>query len=313
MASILAQSFTDLEVVCVNDGSSDETPRILDWFAEQDSRVRVLHQANSGIVGALNTACEAARAPLLARMDADDCALPNRIETQFQWMNDHPQCVVCGAGILEVDSDGDPLCVSRLPEQHDLIVDNLLHRRTGHFHPSTMIRAEALRQVGGYRSEYEWVEDHDLWLRLSQIGELNNLPDILLCYRQHAQSVCWSRSDKQRTLMNDLLSEHYQARGIRVPDGVIADTSQTRSPAGAGKWARAAAKGGFVTSARKQLVALNGSSAKLSYKLRMNAEVLFRLMLSRILGREESSVEPSIPSFESWHKAWNHHQARAAA
>ncbi|MFK7736022.1 MAG: glycosyltransferase family 2 protein [Pirellulaceae bacterium] len=313
VASILDQSFADLEVICVNDGSSDETPELLDWFATQDSRVRVHHQSNAGIVAALNVACKSARAPLLVRMDSDDCALPNRIATQVQWMNDHPQCVVCGTGILEIDSDGDPLCLSRLPQEHAQIVDSLLHRRTGHFHPSTMIRTDSFRQVGGYRQEYQWVEDHDLWLRLSEVGELCNLPEILLCYRQHAQSVCWRRSDKQRTLMNDLLTAHYQARDIPVPEGVVADATQKRSPAGAGKWARAAAKGGFVASTKKQLAALNSSSAKLSYKLRMNAEVLFRLAHSKVLVPSRSNEAVSPPTFHKWHHAWKSDPHRTAA
>ena len=304
VASIQSQSMTDWELICVDDGSQDESGEMLDWFAGEDSRIRVQHQANTGIVGALNAGCELARAPLLCRMDCDDVALPDRLKIQADYMAKNPHCVVVGAGILEIDSDSDPLSVSRLPLAHDDIVENLLTRRTGHFHPTTLIRADAFRAVAGYRSEYEWVEDHDLWLRLSQRGSLANLADVLLCYRQHGGSICWNRSQQQRQRMNQLLSEAYAVRG-RAPSADVLFSSRTRrSKAGPGKWARAAAKGGYAETMWKHLDLLNRSQASWPYKSRMNIEVLGRYLITRAktLAGRGSSI--SVPSFDDCHHRW---------
>lgn len=305
VASIIEQTSFDWELICVNDGSSDSSGQILEWFAAQDNRIRVIHQANMGIVAALNGGCAIARAPLICRMDADDIALPDRLERQSLHMRRHPTCTVVGGAIVQIDADGDPLSVSQLPSDHRAILDNLLNRHTGHFHPTVMVRAEALEAVGGYRRKYQWVEDHDLWLRLAQRGQLANLPEPVLCYRQHAESVCWQRSAQQRQLMNELLREAYAARGLETPASVIFDSAAPRSSAGPGKWARLAAKGGFAHSCWKQLRSLHHSDAPWIYKARMTCESLFKLALKRSgdwlsssSGRRTAGI--SVPTFSDW-------------
>jgi GT2 family glycosyltransferase len=305
VASIIEQTSRDWELICINDGSTDRSRQILEWFAQQDNRIRVVNQANVGIVGALNGGCAIAQAPLICRMDADDIALPDRLQMQSQHMRRHPECTAVGGAIVEIDADDEPLNVSRLPAEHAAIVDNLLHRRTGLFHPTTLIRAEALEAVGGYRRKYQWIEDHDLWLRLAQRGNLANLHAPVLCYRQHAASVCWQRATQQRELMNDLLREAYAARGLEVPSSVICTTEAARSAAGPGKWARIAAKGGFSRSCWKQLRNLQQSDAPRSYKLRMTLEAVLRLALRRSLNvwsglRGQAADRIEVPSFPQW-------------
>lgn len=305
VASIIDQTSVDWELICVNDGSSDSSGRILEWFAEHDHRIRVIHQANMGIVAALNGGCAVAQAPLICRMDADDIALPDRVERQSQFMRRHPTCTVVGGAIVQIDADGDPLTVSQLPGGHQAILDNLLNRRTGHFHPTVMVRAEALEAVGGYRRKYQWVEDHDLWLRLAQRGQLANMPEPVLCYRQHADSVCWQRAAQQRQLMNDLLREAYAARGLETPASVIFSADVPRSAAGPGKWARLAAKGGFAHSCWKQLRSLHHSDVPWSYKARMTCESLFRLALKRSWdwlsrGSGGRAARVHVPTFPDW-------------
>ncbi|MCR9292083.1 MAG: glycosyltransferase [bacterium] len=304
MASIVEQSFQDWEMICVNDGSRDQSGEMLDWFAAQDQRIRVVHQANQGLVGALNVGIELSRGHCIMRMDNDDIAMTNRMQKQLNYMNSHPECVVLGGAILEIDSDSDPLGVSQLPHEHDLILNELLHRRTGHFHPTTMIRTAALRKAGGYRRQYEWVEDHDLWLRMSEHGRLANLSDVLLCYRQHASSICWQRSAQQRELMNRLLSEAYQRREQDIPADVLLSETTHRSAAGPGKWARAAARGGYTSTAWKHLRRLNRSDAKFSYKMRMTVETLGRMLKHSTGSRMRTHAEPQIPQLEAWQRRW---------
>lgn len=305
MASIIEQTHRDWEMICVNDGSTDASSDLLEWFARQDSRIRVVHQANTGIVGALNAGCSLAKAPLICRMDQDDVALPNRLQLQLDHLRRNPNCTVVGGAILEMDSEGDPLAISHLPLEHEQIVEHLLTRRTGHFHPTTMFRAEAFEAVGGYRGQYEWVEDHDLWLRLAQRGQLANLREVVLCYRQHAQSICWQRSAQQRGLMNELLREAYRVRGGEPPEHLLAEGSQVRAPAGPGKWARAAAKGGFPLSTLKHLRSLLQTDAKTGYKARMAVEASLRLLGGVARRMWSGGRSMRVPHFPEWEQRWS--------
>lgn len=311
VASIVQQAFTDWQMICVDDGSTDGSGRILEWFSQQDSRIQVVHQDNAGIVSALNRGCSLAAAPLICRMDCDDIAFADRLESQIEFMKSNPKCGAVGGAILEIDSEGDPLCVSRLPGSHHEIVERLLSRQTGLFHPSTMIRAAAFEAVGGYRSGYQWIEDHDLWLRLAQRGQLANTNDVVICYRQHEGSVCWQRSDHQRELMNDLLQEAYRLRNRPVPQQFLLGDKVVRSGAGPGKWARAAAKGGYVRSAYKHAMKLFSSERSRGYKARMAIETALRLAytypsrrFTQMLGRSGAGAR-TVPKFESWHRRWD--------
>lgn len=300
LASVIEQSCVDWELICVNDGSRDQSPQLLDWFAQQDERIHVVHQANGGIVQALNRGCEIARAPLICRMDADDIALPNRFELQLAALRADPDCVAIGGAILEIDTDSDPLGRCALPGEHEEIVGRLLTRRTGLFHPAVMMRTDAVQAIGGYRQEYQWVEDHDLWLRLSQRGRLRNLSEVVLAYRQHASSVCWQRCKQQRELMNALMQETYRVRGLAIPEHLMLDDSAVRSSASPGKWARAAAKGGYSLSVLKHLRRLRTEKGLADpYFLRMSLECSLRTLVG--LPRRMLTRPPiQIPKFEHW-------------
>jgi glycosyltransferase involved in cell wall biosynthesis len=305
IASIIEQTHSDWELICVNDGSTDQSAQVLEWFARQDDRIRIVHQDNTGIVGALNHGCSLARAPLIARMDQDDIALPERLALQLDYLQQRPECMVLGGAILEIDSDGSPLSINGLPTSHSILVERLLTRRTGHFHPTVIFRAEGFEAVGGYRNQYQWVEDHDLWLRMAQRGQLANLPQVVLCYRQHASSICWQRSAQQRQLMNQLLTDAYRQRGLELPDELVMDNHRERSAAGPGKWARAAAKGGFPTSFFKHLRQLWSSPEPRSYQLRMTLECLPKLLLG-CLRRTLTSQHVAVPNFTRWHTRYLH-------
>ncbi|RMF38954.1 MAG: glycosyltransferase [Planctomycetota bacterium] len=307
VASIIEQTLADWELVCVDDGSTDATPEILRWMAQRDARIRVVRQENAGIVEALNRGCTLARGPLIARMDADDIALPARLERQVEWFRRYPKCVAAGTGILEIDADGDPLRVTYPPMAEDQIQRSLLSRQTGLYHPTVMMRTEAWRAVGGYRRQYQWVEDHDLWLRMAQRGPLMNLPSVLLAYRQHASSVCWRRAEQQRELMDQLLREAYQARGLAFTGQAVSHRPAGRSAAGPGKWARAAARGGFPGTACKHLYRLLCSDADPAYRIRMTAETLLRMAAGVANPRIWLRRPPRIPAFEQWHRQWNDH------
>ena len=292
--SIIAQSFTDWEMICINDGSSDATGAMLDEFAAHDSRLRIVHQENQGVTRTLNRGLSLARAPLVARMDADDIAMPNRLAQQLAYLQSHPQHVAVGGAILKIDTDSDRLGVDQLPTEHADIEAALLQRRTGLFHPTVLYRLAAVQAVGAYRVEHLAVEDHDLWLRLAQFGRLGNLSEVVLCYRLHQASVSWQRATTQRENMNNVLAEAYRARNLPFPDHLRLAPTLVRTPGGPGKWARMAARGHAPRTALKHLVRLWREPATVGYRARMTLETLTRIAIS--LPRLPLSAMPPVPT-----------------
>lgn len=216
--SVLAQSFKDFECIVVDDGSTDRTARILAELAQRDARVLPLRVEHCGIVGALNAGLKAARGRLVARMDADDLCLPQRFEKQVRYLDDHPDCVALGTRVMLVDPYGSPLWEIDIHTTHEEIDDALLQANGwAIFHPSVMMRRDPVLDVGGYRQEYQWSEDIDLFLRLAEVGRLANLPTTHLYYRQHLASVNRMKTQEQVRTNERLLAEVFRRRGIPLP------------------------------------------------------------------------------------------------
>src|SRR5678816_2359139 len=129
--SLLAQTLTDFEIIAVNDGSTDDSKRILDRAAAGDPRIRVLSRPNTGIVGALNDGIAMACGELVCRMDADDISLPQRLEKQVAYLAGHPECVAVGTDVLYTDPEGAPLVRHYPDEDHEGIVEQLLNGNGG--------------------------------------------------------------------------------------------------------------------------------------------------------------------------------------
>lgn len=190
ITSIQAQTVGDFEFIIVDDGSTDSTLEILERFAKADARLRVLSRPNTGIVGALNDGLALCRAEFVARMDADDIALATRFAQQLAAMKQDPQCIALGAAALFTDPEGRPLKIYRPTLTHASIEDELARGNGGALiHPTVVFRRDALTACGGYRERYNYIEDLDLYVRLLDRGRLANLPEVLLHYRQHPQSV----------------------------------------------------------------------------------------------------------------------------
>ena len=190
IASIRTQTFSDFEFLIVNDGSTDESGAIIDGHAAQDPRVRVIHQANQGLVASLNRLVAEARAPLVARMDGDDIALPDRFERQMAFLAAHPDHGVLGTRILFIDDDD--VIQTRMPLDHPLDwrgIEAALLYDAPLCHPSVIMRRDLVRSVGGYRAAFRHCEDHDLWLRLGGVTRMATLPDRLLHYRLSSSQV----------------------------------------------------------------------------------------------------------------------------
>ncbi len=193
--SILRQTYDDFEFIIIDDGSTDRSPAILKSFADEDRRLRVHRQPNSGLIGALNKALPLARGAYVARMDADDISLPRRFEQQVQYLDAHKEIGVLGTWIQDIGADGQPGPIWPLPTSPAtirwfLMFGNCLA------HPSAMMRRELIQSLG-YRAAAVHVEDYDLWIRASSVTGVANIPEVLLKYRVLSQSVSSRNLDVQ--------------------------------------------------------------------------------------------------------------------
>jgi glycosyltransferase involved in cell wall biosynthesis len=176
--SILTQTLQDIEIVVVLDGIED-----VDGVVPFDDRVVVVrHHTRRGTPAALNSGVAAARAPFIARLDADDLAGPDRLEKQLAHFRSRPDLVLLGSGAAVVDSSG--VRTGRVDVPADGIPVAML-RRNAFVHSSVMIRRAALELVGGYDERCVRMQDYDLWLRLAAVGGVANLSDELVSYRVH--------------------------------------------------------------------------------------------------------------------------------
>jgi len=207
--SLRAQTFGDFEIIAVDDGSTDNSGAILQKLAQTDPRIRIISRPNTGIVGALNDGLAVARGEFVARMDGDDIAHPERLAVQLSHLRAHPELVAIGCGVRMVDPAGRALKNFTVCTDAPTLRRELIEAKTiGIIHPTLFVRRSVLERVGGYRSQYNFVEDIDLFLRLLDEGDLGNAPDILLDYRQHLQSTNSTRHEKQHPLMAQCYAEH---------------------------------------------------------------------------------------------------------
>lgn len=187
VSSILDQTFRNLEVVIVNDGSTDETRAICDSLAAKDRRIVVITQDNKGVSGALNAGIRLSRGPLIARMDADDIAFPERIEKQLEVLCDSPDTGLVSAGYIPFAEMSLPTLAPIVhPSGHQCIYA-LLAFCSPICHPAVLARRELFQQFP-YRPGVA-AEDHDLWCRAIHSYQFANIEAPLLYYRRHAASI----------------------------------------------------------------------------------------------------------------------------
>ena len=208
LASLSLQSLRALEIIVLEDGSTDGTAAFLaDW---PDRRMRVIPTGGAGIAAALNIGLEAARAPLIARQDADDVSAPKRLEAQRLFLEQHPQIDVVGCEAEYIDEDGLTVnndWVRTIRRQQDVArtpaqIRELMPLTCCLTHGSVLARAWVLRAAGGYRPDMVPAEDYDLWLRLLPQARFAKLPERLYQYRVHGNQSSAARRMQQveRTL-----------------------------------------------------------------------------------------------------------------
>lgn len=225
--SVIAQRFTDWRLIVVDDMSTDGTAAILADFAACDARVTVVSGPHLGIAAAANAGLAHVTAPLLARLDGDDIALPERLKIQYDFLQQHPDILAVGSDVYLIDENNKRLHRRRAPVGWRKISETLKTRNCM-CHPSSMIRTSALRQIGGYRDKFKNSLDYDLWLRISEIGKIENIPQDLLLYRRHASQVSSSGNTHRQTIYSVAAATDYFLRKYRLPvDDANIDENET--------------------------------------------------------------------------------------
>lgn len=226
LSSLLAQSFTDFEVLCVDDGSTDNTVSILEDWSRRDPRFVVVRQNHRGIIQTANRGLSLCRTPIILRMDADDHCHPDRIKLQKRYLDENSDIAVVGS-LVEGFPEGQigegfelyykwlNSLINHADITREIFVESPLAN------PSTAIRKSWILSAGGYQ-DHGWPEDYDLWLRLYLAGaKFAKIPRVLLAWREHPGRL--THLDSRYSVENFLRAKaHYLAKGpARDRDAVL--------------------------------------------------------------------------------------------
>lgn len=186
--SILQQTFGDFEFIIVDDGSVDRTSAVLRGY--HDSRMKVYQQENRGQSSALNRGIRLASGDYVARMDADDISLPERLERQVRFLDTYPEIALVGTWCVKVDARTGRHWIQSLPED-DANIRRFMTVDNPFIHSSTMIRKSVLDEVGLYDEGLIW-QDYELWVRIARNHRMANISEPLVIRRKHPESLTWT-------------------------------------------------------------------------------------------------------------------------
>ncbi|QSF50257.1 MULTISPECIES: glycosyltransferase [unclassified Thermosynechococcus] len=203
--SILNQSFNDFELIVIDDGSSDNSFEILSNYAKLDARIHLIRRDNQGLIYTLNQAIELAKGQYIARMDADDLTLPNRLESQLEFLEKN-KLHLCGSSVQLI---GAAIGSWHYPPSHEGCEIELLFG-VPFAHPSVMGHSSVFKELR-YSSEWSLVEDYDLWQRAWAAGfKMGNVPEVLLQYRVHRKQTSSLYRWQQAQNSQRIRSRHWQ-------------------------------------------------------------------------------------------------------
>ena len=212
--SVLEQTMDDLELIVVNDGSTDSTRHVLRRF-EDDQRVQIIDQENTGCSAARNRGAAASKGRYIAIVDADDVCWSEKLERQVELFRREPGLAVVGTQARMIDQEGRHLGVLRTPTGHDAIAEGM--RRSMQFcHPTVLIRGDVYRELGGYEESYPTSEDYEFLRRIIDGYRAANVDDVLYDLRIHGGNKSFYYFEQQR--LRGFLTRHMMDQGRTFDD-----------------------------------------------------------------------------------------------
>lgn len=193
--SVLSQSFSDFELLIVNDGSTDRTAEVITSY--KDKRVKLINQSNGGVSAALNTGLKEARGKYIARFDADDVCYPQRLQLQFDFMEAHPDYIVIGSDANYMSEEGEFLFKYINIGHTNEEINERIDVYCPFVHSSVFYRKEPVLSVGGYEVNAHSFEDYFLWRRLIKMGKMCNFKEPLIKVRFNSSSVTVDEKDRE--------------------------------------------------------------------------------------------------------------------
>jgi glycosyltransferase involved in cell wall biosynthesis len=220
--SVLSQTFTDFEFLIVNDGSTDQSSVIINRYAEQDSRICVFNKPNTGLADSLNYGIMHAKGQWIARIDADDLCMPDRLRKQMEVAQSVEDIVLIGTGLTLIDDCSTPLRTYRYPPQHEMLLQSLTSGGKFFAHSSALYRTRSVRDVGGYRTRIRRSQDRDLWLRLSEKGRFFCVEASLVQIRKHSGQISHDENGERQLVDSHVAMVSYWLRRAGQADPVNA-------------------------------------------------------------------------------------------
>jgi glycosyltransferase involved in cell wall biosynthesis len=212
--SIMKQSYTNLEIITIDDCSTDNTLSVLKKLCAEDSRiVLLLNEKNLGLVSTLNKGISSTRGKYVARMDADDISMPDRISIQVKYLEANGSVGMCGANYILIDEKAKEIGKLKFPGQPENIKTELLFY-CPFCHPLVMIRKSVFDTIGLYNEGLVPAEDYELWLRIAEKFPVENIPDFLLYYRWHGNNVTLTRKKEQYKALKRAVENNLQTFGF---------------------------------------------------------------------------------------------------
>ncbi len=194
--SIINQTFKDFEFIIINDGSTDKSESIITSFANQDQRIKFFNQSNSGLTKSLNKAISISRGKYIARIDADDISLPDRLKKQYEILESSNNIGLCYTSFFEIDHLGKKIRKRKMINKLDLIKRNLSKGVNNIAHSSVMFRKSVFEELGGYREKLKKSQDFDLWLRMTEVTRFSSAGDEpFVNIRRHKESITHNEFD----------------------------------------------------------------------------------------------------------------------
>ena len=199
--SILSSTQTNFELIIVNDGSNDSSKDKILSFG--DNRIKYFEKKNTGLIDSLNFGIKNCSSEIIMRIDSDDYISPEKISFQLEALKSS-NSVLVGSNAYIIDNDDNIIGETNLPLSHSEIVKSMIKIRPSLIHPSIITYKEILKRVNYYDDKYIHAEDYDLFLRISRLGKISNLPQKLMFLRKGENNISHKNAKKQ--IVNSLIS-----------------------------------------------------------------------------------------------------------